>query len=243
MVVDGRIAMIGTFNLGPRSANLNTECITVIYDELFARRLQHVMETDRAPGNAWRTTLEWNPDKKAKFSDRFGDWWRKFLIPKSVLKPIHMRSYFLTLNILYFGLLTGPAMLGAVALVLIQTGSFTPMPSEMLGVVFGTAVPAVGIGAFFASKMLFERRMPAVIALPTLDEKLDAYRTELILKYALLESPAIFAFVAFLLTGSTLFFAIGAAMVGFMLMVRPTRDSAVIHLELSGEEAEAVRAE
>lgn len=154
-----------------------------------------------------------------------------------------MRSYFQTLNILFFGLVMGPAMLAIVAMVLIQTGSFTPLPNEMLGIVFGTAVPAVGIGAFFASKMVFERRMAAVIARPTLEEKLEAYRTELILKYALLESPAIFAFLAYLLTGTMLFFAIGAAMLAFMLMVRPTRDGAVMHLALGGEEARVVREE
>jgi len=154
-----------------------------------------------------------------------------------------MRSYFQTLNILFFGLVMGPAMLAIVAMVLIQTGSFTPLPNEMLGIVFGTAVPAVGIGAFYASKILFEKRMPAVIALPTLEEKLEGYRTELILKYALLESPAIFAFLAYLLTGTMLFFAIGAAMLAFMLMVRPTRDSAVMHLALGGEEARVVRGE
>ncbi len=85
MVVDGKIAMIGTFNLDPRSANLNTECITVIYDETVAMRLQRVMEIDRAPENAWRTTLDWNPDKHASRRDRFHIWWQKFLIPKSVL--------------------------------------------------------------------------------------------------------------------------------------------------------------
>jgi phosphatidylserine/phosphatidylglycerophosphate/cardiolipin synthase-like enzyme len=85
MVVDGKIAMIGTFNLDPRSANLNTECITVMYDETIARRLQKVMEADRLPENAWRTTLQWNPDKKANLGDRFGVWWRSHLIPKSVL--------------------------------------------------------------------------------------------------------------------------------------------------------------
>jgi hypothetical protein len=152
-----------------------------------------------------------------------------------------MKNYFLTLNILFFGLLMGPAMLAMVAMVLIQTGTFVPLIDDALSSLFGIAVPAVGIGAFYASKILFEKRMPAVIALPTLDEKLDGYRTELILKYALLESPAIFAFLAYLLTGTMLLFAIGAAMLLFMLMVRPTRDGAVMHLALGGNEALAVR--
>jgi hypothetical protein len=154
-----------------------------------------------------------------------------------------MKNYFLTLNILFFGLVMGPVMLAAVALVLIQTGMFVPLVDDALGAVFGIAVPGVGIGAFFASKILFEKRMPAVIARPTLDDKLEGYRTELILKYALLESPAIFSFLAFLLTGTMLFFAIGAAMLLFMVFVRPTRDGAVMHLALSGKEALAVRGE
>ena len=152
-----------------------------------------------------------------------------------------MRSYFLTLNILFFGLVMGPAMLAVVAMVLIQTGTFIPLTDDVLGTVFGIAVPAVGIGAFYASKILFEKRMPAVIARPTLDEKLEGYRIELILKYTLLESPAIFAFLAFMLTGTMLFFALGAAILLFMVLVRPTRDGAVMHLALGGDEARAVR--
>jgi len=148
-----------------------------------------------------------------------------------------MRSYFQTLNILFFGLVMGPAMLGAVAFALHQTGTFAPLADDVLDSVFGIAVPAIGFGAFYASKILFERRMPAVIARPSLDEKLEGYRTELILKYALLESPSIFAFLAYLLTGSMMFFAIGAAMLLFMIVVRPTREGAVMHLALSGKEA------
>lgn len=148
-----------------------------------------------------------------------------------------MRTYFQTLNILFFGLVMGPAMLGAVAFVLHQTGTFAPLNDEVLSTVFGIAVPGIGFVAFYASKILFERRMPAVIARPSLEEKLEGYRTELILKYALLESPSIFAFVAYLLTGSMMFFAIGAAMLVFMIVVRPTREGAVMHLALSGTEA------
>jgi phosphatidylserine/phosphatidylglycerophosphate/cardiolipin synthase-like enzyme len=32
MVVDDETAVIATFNLDPRSANLNTECLTIIRD-------------------------------------------------------------------------------------------------------------------------------------------------------------------------------------------------------------------
>ncbi len=154
-----------------------------------------------------------------------------------------MKNYFLTLNILFIGLVMGPAMLALVAFALIQTGSFVPDTDGTLSVIFGSLIPAIGIGAFFASKITFERRMPAVIAMPNLEEKLAAYRTELILKYALLESPSILAFLAYLLTGAMLFFFIGSAMLAFMIMVRPTREGAVMHLALSAGDAAAVRGE
>ena len=39
MVIDQEIAVIGMFNLDERSANLNTDCIAVIYDSKIAEDL------------------------------------------------------------------------------------------------------------------------------------------------------------------------------------------------------------
>jgi phosphatidylserine/phosphatidylglycerophosphate/cardiolipin synthase-like enzyme len=84
MVVDKEIAVIGTFNLDPRSANLNTECITVIRDEKVGGDLFHAMEVDLRPENAWETTLSFNPDAAAGRVKRFKAWLRG-VVPKSVL--------------------------------------------------------------------------------------------------------------------------------------------------------------
>jgi cardiolipin synthase C len=84
MVVDKRIAIIGTFNLDPRSANLNTECITVIRNEKTAGDLFHAMEVDLRPENAWETTLTFNPDAAAGRVKRFKAWLRG-VVPKSIL--------------------------------------------------------------------------------------------------------------------------------------------------------------
>lgn len=84
MVIDKEIAVIGTFNLDPRSANLNTECIAVIYDLKIAGDLFLAMEEDMSPDNAWRTTTEFNPDSEAGNVKRFKAWLRG-VVPKSVL--------------------------------------------------------------------------------------------------------------------------------------------------------------
>lgn len=58
MVVDGSVVYIGTFNLDPRSENLNTEVGAVIYDANVARAVQALVETDMAPGNSWDVARE-----------------------------------------------------------------------------------------------------------------------------------------------------------------------------------------
>lgn len=84
MVIDQEVSVIGTFNLDPRSANLNTECIAVIYDHGIAGKLQRAMDEDRKSENAWKTTLTFNPDGEAGWIKRSKVWFRR-LVPKSIL--------------------------------------------------------------------------------------------------------------------------------------------------------------
>lgn len=64
MVVDGSITVIGTFNLDPRSANLNTECFAEIHNKKIAAGVLKGMEIEFNPQNSWETTLSFNPDDK-----------------------------------------------------------------------------------------------------------------------------------------------------------------------------------
>ncbi|MCH7960015.1 MAG: phospholipase D family protein [Candidatus Hydrogenedentes bacterium] len=53
MVVDDRISYIGSFNMDPRSTNLNTEEGLLIEDEQFAQMLKDDILRDMAPENSW----------------------------------------------------------------------------------------------------------------------------------------------------------------------------------------------
>ena len=53
LVVDGKTLFIGTFNLDPRSANLNTEVGVLIYHPGEARKVEQDIERDMEPGNSW----------------------------------------------------------------------------------------------------------------------------------------------------------------------------------------------
>ena len=84
MVVDGKLTVIGTFNLDPRSANLNTECVAIIRSKEVSQKVLKAMEEEFKPENSWETTFKSNPDSLASKYKRVKSWTRK-VIPKSIL--------------------------------------------------------------------------------------------------------------------------------------------------------------
>ncbi len=84
MVVDEKIAVVGTFNLDPRSAHLNTECVTVMQSPEISKEMLSIMKLELEPPNAWKVTKEFNPDHLANKTKRVKAFTRR-LVPKSVL--------------------------------------------------------------------------------------------------------------------------------------------------------------
>ena len=70
MVIDGEQIFIGTFNLDPRSANLNTEVGILINSDTLAQQLTESIERDIRPENSWKTTAEYNPDREVSRGKR-----------------------------------------------------------------------------------------------------------------------------------------------------------------------------
>jgi len=84
MVVDGYTTVIGTFNMDPRSANLNSECITIISSAKIAAGVLKGIEQEYLPENSWQTTLSFNPDDQASATRRVKTFGLK-VVPKKIL--------------------------------------------------------------------------------------------------------------------------------------------------------------
>lgn len=69
MVVDSKISYIGTFNLDPRSENLNSEGGVIVYHEELARTIEAAIETDMQPDNSWNATSD-DPDQHVPLAKR-----------------------------------------------------------------------------------------------------------------------------------------------------------------------------
>ena len=70
-VIDDGKVFIGTFNLDPRSANLNTEVGVLVDNPQLGQQLTNSIERDIRPENSWQTTVDFNPDKEVSRGKRF----------------------------------------------------------------------------------------------------------------------------------------------------------------------------
>ena len=84
MIIDKKTTVIGTFNLDPRSANLNTECIVIVQSDKISKGVLMGMEEEFRPENSWKITLDYNPDSEVSKFKRLKTWTRK-IIPKEIL--------------------------------------------------------------------------------------------------------------------------------------------------------------
>ena len=69
MVIDSETVFIGTFNLDPRSVNLNTEVGVIIDNAEIAREVEVIIEEDMSAANSWNTGTD-DPDQYSSFVKR-----------------------------------------------------------------------------------------------------------------------------------------------------------------------------
>jgi putative cardiolipin synthase len=84
MVIDGETLYIGTFNLDPRSANLNTEIGVQINSPLLARQVEERIEQDMRSQNSWNPLTD-NPDDQATLAKRVQLWFWELLPLEPIL--------------------------------------------------------------------------------------------------------------------------------------------------------------
>ena len=79
LLVDRRKFYIGTFNLDPRSADLNTEVGILMDNVVLAEQLGNGIEVDMLAENSWEISAEFNPDDQLGWLKRLKLWFYSLL--------------------------------------------------------------------------------------------------------------------------------------------------------------------
>ena len=98
MVVDRRYVVVGSYNLDPRSADINTELALLVDSPAFAEMVAEFFDDGVKPENSYRVTLEggrlrWTTSDggtvRVYTKEPETSWWRRFKTDALGLLPIH----------------------------------------------------------------------------------------------------------------------------------------------------------
>jgi len=148
-------------------------------------------------------------------------------IPTSDVKSIH---------VVYAALMIGPLFFLLVAAFLNQmNGTFIQNDKDFMNIMLALSV-VFSISAISAGIFIFNSRMKTLDVAADVLEKIQLYRSVMIIKAALFEGAAFFAIVNYLLFGHYIFVVIALACLGIMAMYFPNRGRITKELQLKAED-------
>lgn len=145
--------------------------------------------------------------------------------------PITPKSFLRTTSIIHFALVAGVLIFGFVMFSITENQK---LDLSYTGDVMFFIVPIMAIAGIFVGNYLYENTIKELVSKNTLREKLGGFQTASVIKYALLEGPALLGLVAFMNEENQYFLIISILLVGWLIMQRPTRDKIERDLMLEG---------
>ena len=141
-----------------------------------------------------------------------------------------------SLQIIHRALLLGLVLFAAIAFYLNYSGNFITglksydQPLQVIAI-------TLSFGGFFIGSLLFKKKMQQLKdSSPELRVKLSTYRSAAIMQWALLEGPALFAIICFLLVGNYAFLALAVVFIILFAVTAPNKTKMMLLLQLTEEE-------
>ncbi|MBI3135079.1 MAG: hypothetical protein HYZ14_10445 [Bacteroidetes bacterium] len=134
-----------------------------------------------------------------------------------------------SLSIIHLALIAGQVFFAAVCIAL--TGK-TEIILNPEGDIFFILVPAVAVFGLIGSNMIFKKLLDQAKQKTTDDEKISAYRSALIVRYALMEAPSLLGIVAYFLQGNLFYLFISGFIILFFMTARPTKEKTEMDLNI-----------
>jgi hypothetical protein len=140
------------------------------------------------------------------------------------------QTYLKTIGVIHLALILGQVMFGV--LIICQTRQsilFIPKANDPFFIVaIILTITAIAGGTFW-----FKQNIDNATSKYSLKQKLMAYQTAFIKRFALLDGASLFAIVVSSVRGNLFYLLIAGAIILFMLVLRPTKDKIENDLNLS----------
>lgn len=149
------------------------------------------------------------------------------------------KAYFRTFKIIHLGLVMGIILFGLVVTYFIADFQHPDDESDLAKILV-YLVPGLVVVGIVASNVISKIKLNALSENIDLRVKLKGYGEPLIIRYALLEFPALFALVALFITNNKNYLVYAVLLVVLIIIKRPTIKMAIADLELEQDEIAVV---
>lgn len=151
----------------------------------------------------------------------------KSTIPKGSLKA---------LQIVHRAMLLGMILFGGIAFFLHYSGNFPPSLQQYDQLLQVVAVVLAAAGFFTGNRLFSKKIFQLRESAAGLDVKLELYRSASLIQWALLEAPALFAIICFLLTENYSFLALAGALIILFVINTPAKIKMAMLLQVPEDE-------
>ena len=140
------------------------------------------------------------------------------------------------LQIIHKAMLLGMVLFATIAFFLNYSGNFPPSLQSYDKVLQVIAI-LLALSGFFIGNALFKKKIFQLRdSQESFENKLPVYRSACLVQWALLEAPALFSIIGFLLTGNYAFLALAGALVLLFVINTPTKIKMAMLLQVPEEE-------
>ena len=146
--------------------------------------------------------------------------------------PITPNNFLKTFKILHLALLIGMLFFGVVVYMQNDSWELTFFDAED---VFLYLSPVLAIGGIVVGNIIFKKFIEKARLQPTLNLQLQGFQSASVIKYSLVEGPALFSLVSAMISSNLFFFIIAGVLSGYLFSLRPTKDKIVNQLKLNHE--------
>lgn len=147
------------------------------------------------------------------------------------------KDYFKSLNVLH-----GMLLMAQIAF-LLAAYFFTDravVNNDELDAVFRYLIPVMVLAGIAGSNLLFKKQLAKLVEMTALKAKLTGYLSSLVVKYAILEIPAMMAIVAYFITANYLYLWMAMVVLVVFILDRPSMGRVIADLQLSLSERQKV---
>jgi len=135
-----------------------------------------------------------------------------------------------TISIIHLALLLGPILAGAFFYLNTEINT-----NGTTNDIFIYIFPVIALAGIFTSKVLYRLFLNPLKQKEQLGEKLAGLQSASLIQYAFIEGPAFLNIIWFSQTGNLLYLTIGAVLLIYLFILRPTKTKIENDLELEGE--------